>query len=127
MATVDLSERFAEQAVRVERVLRGSGVTGNAGRIILLLTLASARHGVSQKEVLLETGRAKDVVSKLIRSMVRAGLITQQRDLSNRRMKRLITSDAGRDVLRRVKAALQSSRSSDVESPTRGGLFDLFE
>jgi len=117
MATIDPVRKFAEQSVKVERVLQEAGVTGNAGRIVLVLTMANTVLGVSQKEVVEATGCAKDVVSKLVTSLVSAELLTQERQGTNARVKRLTISDAGRTLLSQIRGSLQPARSVSTEQP----------
>lgn len=50
MATTGTLKKFAEQAVKVERVLNEQRVAGSPGKVIYLLTLADKPHGVSQKD-----------------------------------------------------------------------------
>ena len=128
MATIDPARRFAEQAVKVDRILHESGATGNAGRIILLLTMANVTGGVPQKRVLDDTALPKDVLSKLVASLVRAGLLTQERNASDPRMKTLLTSDSGRQLLSRVKTSLQSPRpASPRRKPQRSQSLSFFD
>ena len=127
MATVDISRKFAEHAIKVDRVLGESGIKGNAGRVIFVLTMAKSVLGVSQKEVVAATVLPKDVVSKLVGSLVQAGLLTQEREGRNSRIKRLATTDSGRALLSRVKAELQPPRSAKqmpVQKPTALSFFD---
>lgn len=93
--------------MKVEQVLGGSGITGNAGRVVFILAMAQKDWGVLQKDVVKATALPKDVVSKLVGSLVQAGLLTQEREGANSRIKRLATTDSGRGLLLRVKAALQ--------------------
>ncbi len=107
MATADRLRKFAEQATKIERVLNKDHVAGSIGRVVYLLTMADRYAGVSQKEAVAEMALPKDVVSKLVGSLVDAGLLTQARESSNPRIKRLETTDSGRDLVRRLKAELQ--------------------
>jgi DNA-binding MarR family transcriptional regulator len=107
MATANGLRKFAEQAIRVERVLNEDHVAGSTGRVVYLLTVADMYAGVSQKDVVAETALSKDVVSKLVGSLVDAGLLTQVRESSNPRIKRLATTNSGRDLVRRLKTVLQ--------------------
>jgi DNA-binding MarR family transcriptional regulator len=116
MATIDIARAFADHAIKVERVLGQSGITGNAGRVVFVLTMAKKDWGVSQKEVVDSTALPKDVVSKLVGSLVQAGLLTQERDGADSRINRLITTDSGRSVLSRVMAALQPPRPAKQEA-----------
>lgn len=110
MATVDIARKFAEHAIKVERILGESGATGNAGRVVIILTMAQKDWGVSQKDVVEATALPKDVVSKLVGSLVDVGLLTQEREGTNSRIKRLNLTDSGRSLLLRVKDALQPPR-----------------
>ena len=74
MATNDPIKKFAEQALQVERVLGEHGLSGNAARVLYILDAARRLEGVTQKQVVDGTYLPKDVVSKLVRSLVGAGL-----------------------------------------------------
>jgi DNA-binding MarR family transcriptional regulator len=102
MATGTPLRKFAEQTIRVERVLNEQRIAGSLGKVLYLLTLADKAYGVSQKDVVEQTGLSKDVVSKSVSALVRAGLLTQVRDSSNPRIKSLATTDRGRDLLGRL-------------------------
>jgi DNA-binding MarR family transcriptional regulator len=113
--------------MKVEGVLGESGITGNAGRVVFVLTMAKNVLGVSQKEVVEATALSKDVVSKLVGSLVQVGLLTQEREGTNSRIKRLATTDSGRALLSRVTAALQPPRPAKQEPEqtyTRLSFFD---
>jgi hypothetical protein len=125
MATVNGLRKFAEQAIRVERVLNEEHVAGSAGRVVYLLSAADRAVGVSQKDMVTEMALPKDVVSKLVGFLVDAELA------SNPRMKRLANTDSGRDLLSRLKAALQPPRShpaaAEVGIQPSGFNFDFDE
>lgn len=127
MATLDKVKRFAEQAMQVDRVLSEAGITGNAGRILVVLTMARTFWGVSQKEVVDRTQLKKDVVSKVVASLADAGLLTQKRDSANPRMKRLVATDAGDDLLTRIRASLQQPRPASQNRTDAPGLASLFD
>ena len=131
MATANSLKKFAQQAMRVERVLNEQHAAGSPGRVIYLLTLADSIAGVSQKDVVAETALPKDVVSKLVSSLVAAGLLTQIRESSDPRTKRLATTGAGKELLRRLKAELQPPSSSppttEDEAPPGGFDFNIGE
>jgi hypothetical protein len=131
MATVNGLRKFAEQAIRVERVLNEEHVAGSAGRVVYLLSAADRAVGVSQKDMVTEMALPKDVVSKLVGFLVDAELMTQVRQASNPRMKRLANTDSGRDLLSRLKAALQPPRShpaaAEVGIQPSGFNFDFDE
>ena len=110
MATIDLAKKFAEQSIKVERVLREAGVTRNGGRVVLVLTMANTAGGVSQRDVVETMALPKYRVSKLVGSLVQAGLLTTARMATNSRIKRLTTTAAGRDLLSRLKSSLQPPR-----------------
>ncbi len=116
MATIDIARAFAEHAIKVERVLSGSGITGNAGGVVFVLTMAKEVRGVSHKEVVDATALPKDVVSNFFGSMVRAGLMTHEWDGVDSWINRLITTDSGRSVLSRVRAELKPPRSAKQEA-----------
>ena len=120
MATVNGLRKFAEQAIRVERVLNEEHVAGSAGRVVYLLSAADRAVGVSQKDMVTEMALPKDVVSKLVGFLVDA-----------ERMKRLANTDSGRDLLSRLKAALQPPRShpaaAEVGIQPSGFNFDFDE
>ena len=69
------------------------------GRVVYLLSVADRAGGVTQKDVITKLALSKDVVSKLVGSLVGAGLLTQIRLASNPRIKRLATTDTGSDLL----------------------------
>jgi DNA-binding MarR family transcriptional regulator len=111
MATIDrATKKFAEDAIKVERVLGKSRIRGNAGRVVFLLNMAQKGLGVTQKEVVGAMALPKDVVSKLVGSLVQAGLLKQERSGVDSRIKLLTTAGPGRALLSRVKAALQKPR-----------------
>jgi len=107
MATKDPIRKFAEQVLLVERVLDKLSVNGNAGRVAFILEAASRAGGVTQKHVVEGAALPKDVVSKLVGSLVKAGLLTQEREGKNSRFKRLGTTALGKQLLSQVRAALQ--------------------
>src|ERR1035438_8063455 len=110
MATIDIVRKFAEHAMKVEHVLAESGITGSVGRVVFVLTMAQKDWGISQKDVVEATALPKDVVSKLVGSLVGARMLTQERDGANSRIKRLHVTDLGRALLSRVKDSLQPLR-----------------
>ncbi len=109
MATIDVARKFAEDAIKVESVLGKSRIMGNAGRVVLLLTMAKDL-GVLQKDVVGAMALPKDVVSKLVGTLVEAGLFTKKRDGENSRMMRLARTDSGTELLSQVNAVLQPPR-----------------
>jgi DNA-binding MarR family transcriptional regulator len=127
MATFEKVKRFAEQSIQVDRVLSEAGLAGNAGRILLVLTMARTIWGVTQKEVVDRTQLKKDVVSKVVGSLADAGLLTQKRDSANPRMKSLVATDAGRDLLMRIRASLQQPRAASQNRTDVLGLIGLFD
>ena len=110
MATKDQARKFAAQAIIVDSVLVAQGVNGNAGRVIFILDAANKPGGGTQKQILEATKLPKDVVSKLVGSLVSARLLTRQRATENARIKRLLTTEGGRKLLSKVTAALQPPR-----------------
>ncbi len=108
--------------MKLEGVLQESKVTGDPGRVLFVLTRANSALGVTQKEVVESTSLRKDIVSKLVDSLVQDGLLTQERES---RMKRLKTSDFGRKLLSRVKASLRFPRPVDQGSKKKAEYFDL--
>ena len=106
MATVDKLRMFEEQAIRVERVLNSEHIARSAGRVFYLLTRADRSGGISQKEAVAEMALPKDVVSKLVGSLVVAGKLTSIPETSNPRIRRLNTTDSGKDLVRRLNAAV---------------------
>ncbi|MGA1984041.1 MAG: MarR family winged helix-turn-helix transcriptional regulator [Acidobacteriaceae bacterium] len=105
MATANGLGKFAGQAIRVERVLNEQHIAGSVGRAVYLLSVAN--RGVTQKDLITELALPKDVVSKLVGSLVTAKLLTQVRQASNPRIKKLATTASGRDLVRRLKTALR--------------------
>ena len=106
MATKDQVRKFAAQAIIVDRVLFAQCVNGNAGRVIFILDAANRLGGVTQKQILEATNLPKDVVSKLVESLVSARLLTRERATENARIKRLLTTEGGRKLLSQVTDAL---------------------
>lgn len=130
MPTVEIIKKFADQAMKVERVLRDAEIPGDAGRVVLILNLVNRDWGARQGEIVKALALPKDIVSKLIRSLVNADLLTQEREVANPRAKRLRATDTGRKLLYKVKLALQPPRPPKQESA--GGyiqptFFDIFE
>jgi len=119
MATIDVVAAYGEQTIKIERILQEVGVTGNVGRVVLILALANSDFGVSQKEVVEGTALPKDTVSKLIGSLVGIKLLNRDRDSTNSRMKRISTTESGRKLLVRVRAALQPTTSPAPARPGR--------
>ena len=103
MATNSGLRKFAERVIHVEHVLNEEGVAGSAGRVVYLLTIADKLLGVPQKEVVAKTALPKDVVSKLVSSLVGARLLTQVSESSSSRTKTLVTTDSGRALLSRIR------------------------
>ncbi len=110
MATVDTARKFSEHAIKVERVFAKTGIAGNAALVLYVLAMAKMKSGVPQKEVVEGTALPKDVVSKVVRSLVRAKMLTQKREVADSRIKRLWVTDSGRALLSRFIEALQPSR-----------------
>jgi DNA-binding MarR family transcriptional regulator len=107
MATIDPLRKFAEQSLRIERILDEHNVSGSAARVTFILSAANKIRGVSQKQVVKEAGLPKDVISKIVGSLVRAGLVAQLPQEDDPRAKRLCASDAGKALLAEMKIALQ--------------------
>jgi DNA-binding MarR family transcriptional regulator len=123
MAT-DVARAFGEQAVKVERIMQKAGVAGHVGRVVFLLAMADSDLGISQKQLIEATALPKDVVSKLVANLVEIKLLTQERDSTNSRVKRISTTDSGRKLLSRARAVLQpaSPGRKKPESVRRTGL-----
>ncbi|QNI30857.1 winged helix DNA-binding protein [Alloacidobacterium dinghuense] len=117
MATKKSLREFAEQAMRVERLLDERGVPGNAGRVVCVLRAAERVIGVTQQEVIHQTGLRKDAISKLVASLVRAGLLSHERDGTNPRMKRLTLTEDGTDLLSSIRTAIQTPREKETVKP----------
>jgi DNA-binding MarR family transcriptional regulator len=75
--------------------------------------------------VIAETALSKDAVSKLVSALVDAGLLSQVREASDPRSKRLAITDRGRDLVRRLNAEIQTPPSK-AEVKVRPGGF-VFE
>lgn len=110
MATKDPVRKFAEQALEIDKLLNQRGVNGNAGRVILILNAASKPAGVTQKQVVAETDLPKDVVSKQVAVLVAEGLLDQERDVGNSQIKRLWSTEEGKELLAAVKEKLRPNR-----------------
>lgn len=121
---MDIVKKFADQAIRVERVLQRAKITASAGRVIFVLTRANRGNGVTQKEIVDGAGLAKDVVSKLVSSLVQAGLLTQEKVS---RTKMLSTTDTGRKLLTKVKASLQPPRPARPDRKPEPEYYDFFD
>jgi DNA-binding MarR family transcriptional regulator len=119
MATKDQAKKFAAQAILVDSVLVAQGVSGNAGRVVFILDAANKTGGGTQKDILEETNLPKDVVSKLVGSLVSSRLLTRERATENSRIKRLNTTERGRKLLSRVTAALQPPPRKQEFGPVR--------
>lgn len=107
MATKDPARKFAEQALIVERLLDSHHIKGGAGRVVFVLVAASKFPGITQQQLLLESKLPKDALSKLIRSLEKAGLVGRVRENYNARIKRLTTARPGIELLSQIKAVLQ--------------------
>ena len=130
MATVDIVKKFAEHAIKVEGVLENAAITGDVGRVLLILTMANKDSGVPQAEVANAMDLAKDVISKRVRSLVAAQLLRQERTGANRRIKRLYTTESGRALLSDVKLALQPPRlpkEEPAETAEQPSFFDDYD
>lgn len=110
MATKDPVRKFAEQALKIDKLLNQRGVNGNAGRVISILNAASKPAGVTQKQVVADTDLPKDVVSKQVAVLVAEGLLDQKRDVGNSQIKRLCSTEAGKELLAAVREILRPSR-----------------
>ena len=107
MATIDPMVKFAAQVMKVEGVLQQSKITATPGRVIFVLTMANTKSGVSQKAVVEATALRKDIISKLVDSLVETGVLNRKRESKTNR---LSTTDSGRKLLSRVKASLRPPR-----------------
>ncbi len=121
METTDIVRKFAEDAIKVERVLGKSRIAGKAGRVVFLLDMAQRDSGVLQKDVVSAMALRKDVVSKLVGPLVQAGLLTQKRMGVNARIKILVTAEPGKALLARVKAALKKQMPRRERLPVFDG------
>lgn len=126
MATIDPCRRFAEQAIKVELVLKDFDVTRKSGHVIFVLGMVNQSWGVLQQQVIKETGLPKDAVTRLIDDLVDAGLVDHAPDVERPQQKTVAITDRGREMLRRVTASLRPSRSPVVETRkfVALGLFD---
>ncbi len=121
METNDIVRKFAEDAIKVERVLGKSRIAGKAGRVVFLLDMALRDPGVLQKDVVAAMALRKDVVSKLVGPLVQAGLLTQKRLEANARIKILVTEKPGKALLAQVKAALIKQTPRRMRLPLLDG------
>jgi DNA-binding MarR family transcriptional regulator len=90
--------------------------------------VANIELGVFQKDVIDAMDLPKDVVSKLVGSQVKAGLLTQKRERANSRFKRLHMTNDGTALLSKVKAVLQPPRPVKQEpeqTDRQQSFFDL--
>lgn len=112
--------KFAERAIKVERILDSRKVGGSAGRVAFILAAANRSNGVTQRQLVAETALPKDVVSKLVGSLVRAGLLDQMREDGNARIKRLSVTGTGKRIISEIKATLQPSSPAPIpEKPAK--------
>ncbi len=121
METIDIVRKFAEDAIKVERVLAKARIAGKAGRVVFLLDMALRDPGVLQKDVAAAMALRKDVVSKLVGALVQAGLLTQKRLGVDSRIKILVTAEPGKALLSRVKAALKKQMPRRMRLPLLDG------
>jgi DNA-binding MarR family transcriptional regulator len=124
MATDSGLRKFARQAMGVDRILQECGISGNPGKVIYVLTAANKLVGVSQGKIAAGSSIKKDVVSKLVGSLVEADLLMQQRELSNPRTKTLTTTGAGKKLLSRLRDALAPTPAVVGEVKQGPTLFD---
>ena len=120
MATKDPVRKFAEQALETDKLLSQRGVNGNAGRVISILNAASKPAGVTQKQVVAETDLPKDVVSKQVAVLVAEGLLDQMRDVGNSQIKRLWSTEEGKELLAAVREKLRPSREVKPDTDPDG-------
>lgn len=99
--------KFAEQVLQVDKLLNQRGVGGGAGRVVLILNAASRARGTTQKQMVAETALPKDAVSKQVKALVKRKLLIQQRDAGSPQIKRLYSTDEGKDLLSAVKEILR--------------------
>jgi DNA-binding MarR family transcriptional regulator len=109
MATVDVIRKFARQAIPIEHILGEYRVSAKAGRVVLALALTNKQFGVPQGWLVEQLALPKYAVSKLVKSLVKAGLFSQSRDGGEPRSKTLMLTEAGKEVLRRVQDSLRPS------------------
>jgi len=102
--TIAPIRHFAEQVMIVEGILQESGITTNFGRHLYVLATATHFMGVTQQEIVQATGLPKYAISKIVGSLVDAGLMTQERES---RKKRLFTTDSGSKLMSRVRASMK--------------------
>jgi DNA-binding MarR family transcriptional regulator len=80
-----------------------------------------------------QTGLTKDVVSKFVTSLIEAkpALLLQDRESNNLRVKRLRTTDAGKELLEKIRDSLQQPRQTTASNhppkPVCHNLFDDVE
>ena len=89
--------------------------------MVLVLASANKFAGVAQKQVIEEMGVRKDVVSKLVASLVKAGLVTQDPEGRNPRANRLHTTDDGKALVMEIRTALKprSAAAKEPEQPLK--------
>ena len=116
MATIDLVTKFGREAVQVERLLRKFRVTSSTGRAILVLALANAEKGVTQKRLVQDLALSKESVTKLLQPLIGAGLLVKERAVSDARCWQILTTVSGRELVSEVKSVLRARRGSSQQS-----------
>jgi hypothetical protein len=100
MAT-NQARKFAAQSILVDNVLDAHTVAGNAGRVVFILDAANKTGGETQKQILEATNLPKDVVSKLVKSLLGRladacnGKLADQTSTYHRKRKKVIVPSDG--------------------------------
>ncbi len=90
-----LNERAKRQASQIYEEACGVGI-----RELRVMRLAHVQPGITQSEVVAAGYLEKTLVSKLLTSLVRRGLIRRQIGEEDARWVQLFLTDAGRDIVR---------------------------
>jgi DNA-binding MarR family transcriptional regulator len=125
MATVDVIRKFAKQAIPVEHILQEYGIAAKAGRVVLALYLANRPFGIPQIWLVRQMALPKHAISKLLKSLVKAGLVTHFRDDGDPRNKTVIITQSGRDALCHVEDSLRRSRPKCLENTPKALGFEF--
>lgn len=112
MVTIDLVTNFGRESVKIEHLLQKSRVTTSTGRTILVLTMANAEKGVTQKKIVEVLSLSKESVTKLLQRLADAGVLVKQRTVSDARCWQIITTDSGRELVSEVRSVLRARRGS---------------
>jgi len=124
----DLEERFSNalhgtaRAWRqaVDRRLKGLGVSQASWMTIAVA--AKARAPLSQSELADRLAVEGATMVAMIDRLVKAGLVAREVSVSDRRIKRIVVTEAGRQLYERVKAEASTVRAELLAAVNRDDL-----